>query len=131
MKSKNSALRQEALAAFQSGDSKRIWDLMEKAMARDTARAEAEIERRANAVAAFQATPTPGGRYKVISLAAKRGGLLYVIGVSYKPGDGYAVSKVSYGPDRAKAMRFSTMAATGVSEYLIRCGYAPKLEGVE
>lgn len=118
-------------AAFAAGDVPKMMSAMEQAMENDTRHLEEERKRREAAVETFQATPAPVSRYKIISIAGRVGrrpATLYITGVSFQDGPGYKVSKIRYGQDKAKAQEFSTMAATGISEYLIRCGYTPALE---
>jgi hypothetical protein len=127
----NNDLLNKAKTAIATGDTKAFAECLFTAMENDIKSAEVEHQRREAAVEAFQATPAPTSRYKIISIQGRIGrrpATLYITGVSFKDGDGYKVSKIRYGAEKAKAQEFSTMAATGISEYLIRCGYSPKLE---
>ena len=120
-----------AKIAIRSGDAKTLFECLEIAAKNDAQRAEAETVRREEAVVAFQAAPVPTSRYKIISILGRIGrrpATLYISGVSFADGPGYKVSKIRYSADKSKAHEFSTIAATGVSEYLIRCGYTPSLD---
>ncbi len=63
-----------------------------------------------------------------ISVAAKDGSRLYLSGVSFKPGDGFKVSRIRYTANRDQAMEFRAVASDGIARHLCDCGYAPRFE---
>ncbi len=126
-----SELANRARTALRSGDVATFCECLETAAKNDALRAAVETARREAAVTEFAATPVPTSRYKVISILGRIGrrpATLYISGVSFADGPGYKVSKIRYTADKSQAHEFSTVAATGVSEYLIRCGYTPTLD---
>jgi ElaB/YqjD/DUF883 family membrane-anchored ribosome-binding protein len=116
------------------GDPQKLVESMERAMentGRQIEARQAQIEANAQKLQAETQALVGSKGYKVIAIdgrVGRRPARLYITTVSFRPGDGWAVSKIGYSADRAKAKELSTGAAMGVSEYLVRCGYTPHVE---
>jgi hypothetical protein len=110
-------LAQRFLGSMHRGDSKGMWDVLEEAHANDSARA-AEADRAQKArVEAFMAQPTPGLRF-LLAVPGKRGGLVYIKGVSYAKSDGWKVAKWVFTATRETAYQWGPASGIEVGKQL-------------
>lgn len=106
--------------------------MFDRAIAADLVRIERQQRLAAERLAALAPAPTRAAIKLSVKKRVARGSwatvAAYVSSVSYRDGDGYKVSKFGFTENAEKALTFTKTAASGVAEYLVRCGYSLSFE---